>query len=263
MHRFYLPADQCGEKALALSEREAHHAADVLRVRPGETVVVLDGAGHQFFCEASEVGRKKVILIVREKKFIAPLPWQITLLQAIPKGKLIESIIEKATELGAARIVPLLSERVTTRLDFEAAKDKAGKWRHVAIEAIKQCGQPWLPQVDTPLTLPEFLARGEKFDLTFAGSLHGDGRHPREYVEAFLSTHQRLPQSLGVWIGPEGDFSPDEMSAMKSAGALPITLGNLVLRCETAAIAALATLNYELQWKRERRIFQTARNRIL
>src|SRR6266571_9144809 len=112
MPRFYLPPDQCAEAALFLTGREAHHAIHVLRLRRGDSITVLDGAGTEFRCEVEEYDRDKVKLAMTEKISVPPLPCQITLLQALPKGKIIESIIQKATELGAFRIVPLLSERV-------------------------------------------------------------------------------------------------------------------------------------------------------
>jgi 16S rRNA (uracil1498-N3)-methyltransferase len=246
MHRFYLPPNECSGSSLTLREREAHHAAQVLRLRPRDKVVVLDGVGHEFFCNVESLSKKNVELAVREKKFTAPLPYQVTLLQAIPKGRIIESIIQKATELGVARIVPLLSERVTTHLDEESSADKREKWQLTAIEAIKQCGQTWLPQIDAPLAPKEFLNRGEKFDLPLVASLQNGSRYPREYFDRFLSDQKRKPQSACVWIGPEGDFSLEEMESITSAGVWPITLGRLVLRCETAAIYCLSILNYEL-----------------
>src|SRR5258706_390690 len=172
MHRFHLPPEACKNSQLALTGREAHHALDVLRMRRGEQLVVLDGAGHEFTCEIGAHSRDRVDLTVVEKKFIPPLPYQITLLQGIPKGKIIEAIIQKATELGAVRIVPLLTERVTVQLDDESGAAKAAKWQTVAIEAIKQCGSAWLPKVEAPLTPGQFLARREKFDLPLVGSLH-------------------------------------------------------------------------------------------
>ncbi len=232
---------------LTLEGSEAHHAAQVLRVRVGERITILDGAGHEFLCEIRNVSRKRVAMSVQQKNFTPPLPCQLTLLQAVPKGKIIETIIQKATELGVARIVPVLSERVTTQLDDEAAVDKLAKWHNVAIEAIKQCGQPWLPRIDPPVSPKELLTRGEKFDLPLIASLQSDSRHPREYFQSFFSDQKRLPRTVGIWVGPEGDFTPAEMSAIKSAGALPISLGRLVLRCETAAIYCLSILNYELQ----------------
>jgi 16S rRNA (uracil1498-N3)-methyltransferase len=246
MHRFYLPLRECLGTKLSLTEREAHHAAQVLRIRQGEPVVVLDGAGHELFCEAASVSKKNVTLTVREKKFAPPLPYQITLLQAIPKGKIIESIIQKATELGVARIVPLLSERVLTHLDKESSAEKLDKWQLTTIEAIKQCGQQWLPRVDAPISPKDFLARGENFELPLVASLQNDSRHPREYFEKFAAEKKRKPQSVCIWVGPEGDFSPTEMAMIKSAGIFPISLGQLVMRCETAAVYCLSILNYEL-----------------
>ncbi|MBI3854006.1 MAG: 16S rRNA (uracil(1498)-N(3))-methyltransferase [Verrucomicrobia bacterium] len=247
MHRFYLPPTECESPPLWLTGREAHHALHVLRLRPKEKVIVLDGVGNEYLCEAGEPEREEVKLSVVQKNFF-PLPTsQITLLQAIPKGKIIESIIQKGTELGTTRIVPLLSERVATQLDDESAVAKVEKWRLTAIEAIKQCGAVWLPTVEAPMTPKEFLARAEKFELPLIASLQSDRRHPREYFQAFYAEHQRLPRSVCVWVGPEGDFTPAELGAIKSAGALPITLGRLVLRSETAAIYCLSVLNYELQ----------------
>ena len=247
MHRFYLPPEQCRDDVLFLTGREAHHAMQVLRVRAGERVVVLDGAGQELLCEAQKPERAQLKLTVAQRNKIPALPYQITLLQAIPKGKIIESIIQKATELGAHRIVPLLSDRVTVQLDEEDAAAKGEKWRQTAIEAIKQCGSAWLPQVEAPVSPKEYLARGEKFELPLIASLQNDRRHPREYFKAFENERHRLPETVCVWVGPEGDFTPAEMSAVKSAGALPITLGRLVLRSETAAVYCLSVLNYELQ----------------
>jgi len=243
MRRFYLPPQECRADHLFLTGSEAHHAADVLRVKTGDKVVVLDGAGGELACRVESVARKKVQLEV-QARMTEPTPsWQITLVQAIPKGKILEAIIQKTTELGVWRIVPLLSQRVTTHLEGDSIEQKAEKWRQTAVEAIKQCGQRWLPQVDPPITLPAWLARGEKFDLTLVASLQDDSRHLR----AYFPPGARPPRTLCIWIGPEGDFAPEEMEAIKSAGALPITLGPLVLRSETAALCALSILNYDLQ----------------
>jgi 16S rRNA (uracil1498-N3)-methyltransferase len=96
------------------------------------------------------------------------------------------------------------------------------------------------------MTTERYLARKEKFDLSLVGSLQKERRHPRECLQAFQAKHGRLPQSIGVWIGPEGDFTPEELDAIQATGALPVSLGRLVLRVETAAIYCLSILNYEL-----------------
>lgn len=247
MHRFYLPPEQCGGALLCLADREAHHALNVLRLQRGERVTVLDGTGNQFLCDVQSVDRKSVQLGVVEKSMAAPRPCAITLLQSVPKGKMFEDIVDKATQLGVARIVPILSKRVTMRLEPGDAAPKVEKWRQVAIETIKQCGSPWLPQIDAPLAPNKWLEGHESFDLTLVGSLQTTRRHPREYLLEFQKHNGRLPKTVAVWIGPEGDFTLAEMEAIETSGAKPITLGPLVLRAETAAVYCLSFLNYELQ----------------
>ena len=247
MHRFYLPPEQCQSDPLVLTGSQAHHAADVLRLKPGESVAVLDGAGGEFHCRVSSVEQKKIHLDV-ETLISEPAPaCRITLAQAIPKGQIFDSIVQKATELGVWRVVPLLSERVTTRLEGEAAERKREKWRQTAVEAIKQCGQRWLPRIETPVALAAWLKAGETFEMSLLGSLEEDRRHAREHFAAFERRWQRRPASVCVWIGPEGDFAPAEVGAIRQSGALPITMGPLILRSETAATFALSIINYELQ----------------
>ncbi len=247
MHRFFLPPEKCNGKTFCLSDREAHHASEVLRARAGERVIVLDGAGREFLCEVTSVTPREVSLKVASANPIPPLPYQITLLQAVPKGKTFGVIVEKATELGAHRVVPIISERVVARPDEESSAGKIEKWRQIAIESIKQCGSAWLPIIEAPVTPKEYLSRKERFELPLIASLQDDRRTPRKVFQSFIAEKNRLPKTLCIWVGPEGDFTPAEMSLIKSEGALPVTLGPLVLRSETAAIYCLSILNYELQ----------------
>ena len=240
MHRFYLPEEDCREDSLTLTGAEAHHAIGVLRIKRGEHVAVLDGAGREFFCAVRAVERKAVTLAIDQIQTSPAPQCPVTLAQGIPKGKLFDAIIQKATELGAARIIPLLSERVSAHLDEDGVKHKHEKWRQTAIEAVKQCGRRWLPQVEPAMTLPALLARHDDVGLSLLGSLQKDARHPRGYFDP-------LPKSVRLWIGPEGDFSPGEVRLIQESGALPITLGRLVLRSDTAALYALAVVSYELQ----------------
>ena len=232
---------------MVLTGSEAHHARHVVRLRRGERVGVVDGAGQAFVCEMQEFDHDQVWLTVLEKHCQAPPPGQITLLQAVPKGRIMEAIIQKATELGVSRIVPILSERVVAHLDEAAAARKAEKWRLVALEAIKQCGSAWLPVVEPPVTPALFLARKQSFELPLIASLEEGSRPARDYFRAFHAKCGRMPRSICVWVGPEGDFTPAETEAIKLHGALPITLGRLILRTETAAIYCLSVLNHELQ----------------
>jgi 16S rRNA (uracil1498-N3)-methyltransferase len=247
MHRFHLPSGECQQEMLILRDHEARHALQVLRLRPGDPVAVLDGEGTRLHCEVRRTARHVVELGVTQREFVAPLPYRVTLAQALPKGKTFDTIMQKATELGAWRVVPLVSERVLSRPDDAQAPAKVEHWRRIAIESIKQCGSPWLPKIEPPLSLTGFLARKEPVDLALIASLLEDRQFPRARFEAFQARHGRRPQNVCIWIGPEGDFTPGEYRAIQDAGALPITLGPLVLRADTAAICCLAVVSCELQ----------------
>ena len=246
MHRFYLPPECCAGNQLRLDGREAHHALRVLRVKYGEMVAVLDGVGNEFLCTVDHCSRDAVTLSVSLKNFTPPPPCPVTLLVAVPKGKIIEDIIQKSVELGARRVVPLLTERVATRLGESDREHKRAQWQAVAVEAIKQCGAAWLPKVEIPLTIGEFLTRPARFEMSLVGSLQTERRHPREVFREFEKANGRLPKSAAVWIGPEGDFTLEELKEIQDSGAQPISLGSLTLRVETAAIYCLSILNYEL-----------------
>jgi len=247
MHRFFLPPEFATGPIIFLTDREAHHAMHVLRLRQGEKVAVIDGAGHQLDTEVCSIERNRIGLKVRSRTPGSALPCQVTLLQAIPKGKLIESIVQKATELGVFRIVPILTERVVRQLDADQAAREAEKLRTVAVEAIKQCGCPWLPKVELPISIEGFLSRGERYELPLVASLQEQSRHPGDWFRRYIDDHARLPRSVCIWIGPEGDSTATELKSIEGMGALPITLGPFILRTETAAIYSLSVINYEAQ----------------
>jgi len=251
MHRFFVPPDLARDPVIFLTGREAHHAKHVLRLRHGEKVTVLDGAGQQLEAEVFSIDRDRVGMRVLSRIAGPTLPCQVTLLQAIPRGKLIESIVQKATELGVSRIVPILSQRVVRHLDAAQAVREVDKLHNVAVEAIKQCGCPWLPKVELPMTIEAFLSLKERSELQLVASLQEHCLHPKDWFHTYVDNHARLPKSVCVWIGPEGDFTPTELKSIEESGALPITLGPFVLRTETAAVYSLSVINYEAQlWSR-------------
>src|ERR1041385_7439892 len=234
MHRFYLPPELSQGPVLFLTGAEAHHALRVLRLRPKDKVTVLNGMGKDFLCEVEASDRDKIKLAVLQERESPQRACEITLLIGIPKGKIFENIIQKATELGVSRIVPLITERVVTKFDQKEAARKAAKWQQIAVEAIKKCGSSWLPKIETPATPINFLAKNDPFDLPLLGSLRPGSKHPCQYFEKFRADHNHQPRSACIWIGPEGDFTDDEIKAITAAGGLSITLGSLVLRVETA-----------------------------
>lgn len=248
MHRFYIPHQNWNPDALTLDEGEAHHAIDVLRMKSGERAVVFNGRGAEMTAEIGKIEKNRVHLRGIQGGSSPRLACEITLGQAIPKGKNMDFIVQKATELGVHGIVPLVSERTIVRVEEADGPWKQDKWQAVVIEAAKQCGQNWLPAVEAPVPMKEYFKSAPKFDLMLIASLQPDAKHPRAVLDEYKENHDGTPpKSVLVLIGPEGDFTPAELGLAKSNGARPISLGPIVLRTETAAIYSLSILAYELQ----------------
>jgi len=264
MHRFYISPNDWNPGALVLRGSEAHHARDVLRVKRGDRVVAFNGRGREVTAEVVDLARDEVHLRKLQENETPPLRCRITLGQAIPKGKNMDLIVQKAVEIGAAEIAPLISERTIVDLDIAEAEQKRSKWQQIAIEAAKQCGQNWLPTLQTPRKLKDFFSFVEagvspanrprtqpgrlplQFDLRLIGSLQPDALHLKHILSEYRERHGDRPQSVLMMVGPEGDFTPAELALAKSHGCRPITLGPIILRVETAAIYCLSVLSYEL-----------------
>lgn len=225
---------------------EAHHARTVLRLQPGARVVLFDGRGREMTAEISALDSGEISLRKLHETRTPPLRCRITLGQAIPKGKNMDLIVQKAVEIGAAEIAPIISDRTIVRLDEEEAAQKQSKWQSIAIEAAKQCGQNWLPQVQTPRRLADFFAQRRGFDLQLIGSLQSDALHLKSILADYAAEHGARPASVLIAVGPEGDFTPAELNLARSHGCRPITLGPIILRVETASLYCLSVLSYEL-----------------
>jgi 16S rRNA (uracil1498-N3)-methyltransferase len=246
MHRFYIAPENWDPRDPILRDAEAHHARDVLRMKRGERAVLFNGRGREITAEIVDLAKGEVRLRKLHEGETPPLRCRITLGQAIPKGKNMELIVQKAVEIGAAEIAPLISERTIVDLDKKEAEQKQAKWHQIAIEAAKQCGQNWLPQVGTPQNPKEFFSRVRGFDLRLIGSLQPDAIHLKKILADYAEQHRDRPRRILMMVGPEGDFTPAELALAKSHGCRPITLGPIILRVETAAIYCLSVLSYEL-----------------
>lgn len=231
---------------LILSPEESHHLISVNRARLGDPVVAFDGRGTEWTCELAGDRRQGAVLRVRSRREAPPLPFALTLAQALPKGPAMDAIVRKATEIGAARIVPLETARTQVHFDGERSERKADKWRVAALEAAKQCGNPFLPKIAPVQRFDAFLAAAGAHDLRLIASLHPGARSLRTLLADFLARTGRRPHSALWLIGPEGDFTAEELAQALAAGFAPVTLGPLVLRCETAATYALSVTSYEL-----------------
>jgi 16S rRNA (uracil1498-N3)-methyltransferase len=248
MHRFYIAPETWNSAAPTLSGSEAHHAREVLRMKAGEKLVLFNGQGREITAEIVDLSGAEIRLRKLHEAETQPLQCRIVLGQAIPKGKNMELIVQKAVEIGAAEIAPIISDRTIVQVDSESATQKQSKWRQIAIEAAKQSGQNWLPRVHTPRKLTELfsMVSEESFDLRLIGSLQPDARHFKKILADYSREHELRPRSVLMLIGPEGDFTPAELSLARRHGCQPITLGPIILRVETAAIYCLSILSYEL-----------------
>lgn len=241
MPRFYLTPSEWNSSAPALDASESHHALEVLRLNAGDRLTVFNGEGSEATAQIAAIEGRIARLKLLQKAQTQPLPCAITLAQAIPKGKNMDFIIQKAVELGAARIAPLISDRTIVQLDPGEAARKKDKWRETALEACKQCGQNRIPEILLPRAPKAFFESGEKFDLALIGSLQPDARKIKDVL-----AEQAKPRTACVLVGPEGDFTPAELALAKSHGCQPVTLGPIILRTETAALYCLSVLAHEL-----------------
>ena len=247
--RFYLPPTVGPTAPPSLTGREAHHASRVLRVRRGDAVTVLDGQGRVVDCVVASCHCDRVDLEVRKERFVPPGSCPITLLPALTKTKAFEWTLQKATELGTRRLLPVLTARTVP----EIGASKREKWHWITVEALKQSGSAWLPELAEPRSLTEILAGGgARAELSLAAALCPEAQHPRSCFDQFAQEHKRLPANISVWIGPEGDFTSEEMAALRETGVVPISLGTQILRAETAALYGLAVVHSELGWRSSR-----------
>lgn len=226
----------------SLSRDESHHLVAVRRARVGDPVRLLDGTGRIGTGTLTEANPKAAVVAVDTVATIARDTPPLWLAQALPLGKTMDTIVQKAAELGTARIAPLLTRYSEVRLDDARAGRKADKWLQVATEAVKQCGNPFLPHIDAPVRLADFLALPELAGLRLVASLEPGARSLTQAVRGGDTA-----AGVVVAIGPEGDFAPEEYALLRSHGFIPVTLGPLVLRADTAAIATLAIVSEALR----------------
>ena len=216
-----------------LPEAQAHYISRVLRMSEGDPVQLFDGSGQEFRASLLEVGKKRVVVQVTET-FAGQVesPLQIHLGQGLSRGERMDWAIQKATELGVNEITPIFSDRCEVRLKDERADKRLQHWRQVAISACEQCGRSRVPVIHPPLLLADWLKQAEA-DLKLV-------LHP---VAEPLVSHAK-PGSLAFLIGPEGDFSREEVALAVECGFKPVHLGPSRLRTETAALAAVAAVYY-------------------
>jgi 16S rRNA (uracil1498-N3)-methyltransferase len=240
LSRFHLPTHAWRAGELTLAGEEAVHCARVQRHEVGDAVEVGDGAGRVAVTEITAITKTEVHLRITALHEHPPLPHAIHLLPALIKAEAFEWLLEKAVELGAASVRPLITERTVVRLEGDQLEKKLTKWRRLMIESAKQCHTPFLPTLHSPLPFPQALRQIPATALKILPALSEKSRTLKELLAQPVS-------EVCAAIGPEGDFTPNEEALAQELGFHPVTLGPLVLRAETAALAVLAVLGHELR----------------
>jgi 16S rRNA (uracil1498-N3)-methyltransferase len=235
MRRFAITPEAIVGGRVTFDAPQSRHLARVLRLRTGDTVVASDGAGHDYTVRLDAIGARVTGTVVSEATTGTESPLAITLVQGVPKGDKMETIVRAATELGVTGVRPALTARTVVRLGASAAAERAARWQRVAREAAKQCRRAVVPVVAAPAPLAECLPAARDSDL--AVCLWEDGGPP--LATALAAGPVR---SAAVLIGPEGGLDATEVEAARRAGWQVVSLGSRVLRTETAGLAVIAIL---------------------
>ncbi|MFH1245709.1 MAG: 16S rRNA (uracil(1498)-N(3))-methyltransferase, partial [Candidatus Omnitrophota bacterium] len=244
MSKFFVPAEAVKGNIAVIKGKEAHHITRVMRLREGERISAFDGSGKSYQGIIKETRRGSVTITIESAhNSTSENTPHITLIQALPKKEKIDYIIEKCTELGIDSVIPVTTERTIVKLSEEKAFLCQQRWQKIALAASKQCGRTTTPVISKVTLWTDILDILEKFELKLIFCL--DPKTQR--LKDVLRKEKAQIKNIAFLIGPEGDFSPQEIEAALSRGCLPVSLGELVLKVDTAAIAALAMLNYELQ----------------
>jgi 16S rRNA (uracil1498-N3)-methyltransferase len=240
--RLFVTPERLKGARLVLDGADHKYVARVLRARPGDALVLFDGVGAEVDAEVVRVGTRDAELALGARRAApeATAPVAITLLVAVPRGARMELVVQKATELGVARIVPVVSGRSVARPEPGGAR--GGRWEKIAREAARQCGRADVPLVDEPTPLPDAVAAADLPELRLATWEATRGTSLRAALAAAFGAAPpaERPRGVALLVGPEGGLAADEIAAAEAHGFVAVTLGPRILRVETAAIAAVA-----------------------
>lgn len=235
-----MPRELIGKTDIVFPPEQARHVATVLRLRPGERVVVFDGTGTEYVAELVTVTPAHASARpVETRPGTRPL-LHLALLQGVPKGTKMDEVVRMGTELGVAEFIPFLSARTVAE-----GRGRAARWRRIVSESAAQCRRSDVPVVSDPVPLDEALDRVAGYDLVL---VLWEGEQTRSMAQALTAAAN--PQRVAVIVGPEGGLADAEVERAVTQGAVQVTLGPLILRTETAGVAALAMVVYELALRR-------------
>ncbi len=249
MHCFYCEKENVAGNTIRIIGDDVNHIKNVLRMKIGEALTVCDGTGMEYSCEIEAFGDRELTLCILEsKKAQTELPVKLVLYQGLPKKDKMELIIQKAVELGAARIVPVMTKRCIVKLeDDKKEAKKLERWQAIAESAGKQSGRAVIPTVERVMSYKEAVKKA---------SAEGMSLIPYELAEGMKALKEAAgkayrEQVVSIFIGPEGGFEEAEITFAMANGTVPVSLGKRILRTETAGFTTLSVLMYELECAQE------------
>lgn len=241
MHRFFIKRGNIFKGGITIEGDDVRHIERVLRLGLKDKIVLCDGHGTDYIVSIEDMDKHSIRTIILSKEESKGEPSvNAVLYQGIPKSTKMDLIIQKCTEIGIARVVPVMTVRTVVKLESDKdERRKVERWSKIAEEAAKQSGRGRIPIVDMPMTFEQALNNARKLDMSII---------PYE-LENNVSLKEALQgktvENIGFFIGPEGGFEPGEMDKAKAAGVVPVTLGKRILRTETAGFAVLTSIMYE------------------
>lgn len=241
MYRFFVDESQILQDSVCITGGDVNHIKNVLRMKPGEIILISDGDDREYTCVLDEITDNEVIAKIEDVNGPArELPIKVTLFQALPKGDKMETVIQKMIELGAYEIVPVSTKRCIVKLDDKKAAAKTKRWNAIAESAAKQSKRGIVPQVSMPVSYKKALEMAKEMDMILIPYEEAENMsHTREVIGKI-----KPGMSVGIFIGPEGGFAMEEVEQAIAAGAYDITLGKRILRTETAGMALMAVLMF-------------------
>lgn len=244
MHHFFVTPDQVEADRIYIEGSDVNHMKNVLRMKVGEQAEISDGNNLKYLCQISSYEEDRAELEILEKMDAdTELSSKLYLFQGLPKSDKMELIVQKAVELGAYEVIPVATKRAVVKLDAKKAAKKVERWNSISESAAKQAGRSRIPQVADVITFSEALEKAGELDVRLIPYELAEGmEEAREVVRAI-----RSGQSVGIFIGPEGGFEQSEVEEAMKKGVIPITLGRRILRTETAGLAILSILMFELE----------------
>ena len=248
MQHFFADRSWVQGDKIRLEGSDVNNMKKVLRMKEGEEVQVSDGTGNAYLCQIEGYEGNQAVLKIREKtEKDTELPSKIWLFQGLPKGDMMELIVQKAVELGVYGIVPFAAKRSVVKLDQKKAGKKRERWQAIAKGAAEQSKRGLVPQVQDVMSFREAMNYAKELDVVLVPYELQEGMKATEAVISKIEPGQ----SVGSFIGPEGGFDESEIDQAKEAGAIPITLGKRILRTETAGLTTLSILMYHLECREQ------------